>query len=173
MNNINFIEPVPSSISREVHIWSLITTLLISGVIINIGIYSGIKWRSLHTARQERHAVQQQINGYNAILEKQQRETKQKEQLEQNIHTLTRYKTKPKNPIAFLNALYAITGNGLQSITISKKQFELNVACQQAQHAALCLQKLQQESHIRMAQLITLQMNKKQIIAHFKGERAP
>lgn len=173
MNNINFIEPVPRIVSREVRIWILITILLISSTIISIGIYSGLQWYSLHTAHQERNALQQQISRYNAILEQQQRETKQKEQLEQNIQKLTRYKTKPKNPINFLHALHAITGNGLQSITISKKQFELHVACQQAQHAIICIQKLQQDPQIALVQLVALQTNKQHIIAHFKGEKAP
>jgi len=131
-----------------------------------------MQWQLYRSLSQERSVLQQKLQLFNSTLEQQRIHTKELEELQKKINQLTRYTQSPKSPIDSLKAIRTITGNGLQTITISKKSFELQVSCRNAQHATICLQKLMQDPSIRIVKLTSLQSNQKQIIALFKGEIA-
>ncbi len=172
MNNINFIKPVPPHRKREVRWWSWISIVAYGAMLIVIGIYTGMQWHLYRSLSQEKRMLEQQVPSFNNVLEQQRSQTEEQEQLQKNIDAVTKYKTLPKNPIKTLTALRAITGNGLQSVTIAKNHFELHVTCQNAHHATICLQKLLQDPHISTVKLTSLQSNQKQVVAIFKGEIA-
>ncbi len=170
MNNINFIKPVPPLKEREVRLWSWFTIIGSSSALVIIAIYTGMQWSLYRSLFQEKMLIQQKLGSFDTVLKQQRTQTEEQEQLQKKNDLLTKYKTSPKNPAATLNALHAITGNGLQSVTISKNRFELHVACRNAHHATICLQKLRHDTNIRTVKLTSLQSNQKQVIAIFKGE---
>lgn len=173
MNGINFIKPVPPHREREVRLWSWFTIIGSSSALIIIGIYSGMQWSLYRSLVREKLTLQQKLSSFDTVLEQQRTQTEEQEQLQKKNDSLAKYKTSPKNPVSALRSLRAITGNGLQAVTISKCHFELHVICQNAQHATICLQKLLKESSIRTVKLTSLRSNQKQVIAIFKGEITP
>jgi len=173
MNSINFIKPVPPHQEREVRLWSWFTIIGSSSALIIIGIYTGMQWSLYRSLFQEKIQLKQKLGSFDTVLEQQRTQAEEQEQLQKKIDSLAKYKTFPKNPVSTLSSLRAITGNGLQAVTISKHRFELHVTCQNTQHATICLQKLLKDMRIRTVKLISLQSNQKQVIAIFKGEITP
>ncbi len=170
MKGINFIKPLPLHQERRVMLWSWFTIIGSSSLLLIISAYTGMQYSLYRSLSQEKTTRQQELSSFNALLEQQRKQTEEQKLLQQKINKVTRYKTSPKTPITALNALHAITGRGMQAITISKNHFELHVACQNAQHATICLQKLLHNTHIRTAKLLSLQSDQKQVVAIFKGE---
>ena len=173
MNGINFIKPVPPHREREVRLWSWFTIIGSSSALGIIAIYTGMQWSLYRSLFQETILLKQKLSSFDTVLEQQRTQTEEQEQLQKKMDSLAKYKTSPKNPVSALSSLRAITGNGLQAVTVSKHRFELHVICQNAQHATICLQKLLQDMRIRTVKLTSLQSNQKQVIAIFKGEIAP
>lgn len=173
MNGINFIKPLPPHQEREVRLWSWFTVIGSSSLLLIIGVYTGMQYTLYRSLHQEKSTHQQELSSFNALLEQQRTQAEEQKLLQKNIDSISKYKTSPKNPLNALTALHAITGRGMHAVTISKNRFELHVACQNAQHATICLQKLLNNAHIRNAKLMSLQSNQKQVIALFKGEITP
>jgi hypothetical protein len=170
MKSINFINPVPPHRAKEVRLWSWLTVVTSCSTLCIIVIYTGIYYSLYRSLSQEKSRLQQKLGSFNKLIEQQRTQKEDLEQLQNKIDLLKKYTTAPKNPVDALNSLHAITGNGLQSIAISKNTFELQVACQNAQHAAICLQKLQRDQRINTVKLTAMQSHNNQIIAIFKGE---
>ena len=170
MKGINFIHPIPHKKEREVRRWCWLTMMSSSSAFIAILIYTGMQWSLYRSLAQEKIVLEQELSSFSSIMEKQRKQGAKQEQFKQTINKLTKYKTAPKNPVVAISLFHTIAGPALQGVTISKQQFTMRIHCTNAQQANLHLQNLMKTKAIHTAKLVSLQADKKQVIALCTGE---
>lgn len=173
MKNINFINPIPLQLRKDLRIWIWLTLIFSSITVIGILTTTVIKLRIYNATHTEKKNLENLLTSFTTTMATLRKQEQEKELLTKTLRKLERYTGSGLGPIDVLSLLNKIAGpTAIQSITVSKRIIDITLLCTSAKQAQTLFSQLTAQPLFRALKLVSLQTHQQQLHAHFKGELA-
>lgn len=148
MKPINFIKPIPPGRQKELRRWYWLTAGSLGALLTAILIISSIQGYLYWVLFKNRTVLSSELGNYGASINQQKKDQSEHDALKKKIDRLNQYRTNPKNPSSVLQALKT-AGNGLKirSVTITPKNFEIQLSAHSIDQITQCMKLLHEYKH--------------------------
>lgn len=171
MKPINFLDSLSLSQKREITIFSWLSLVIGSCLLIGIIGQTSMQWLYYMQLSAKRTNKQREISNFEQTIGKKRNLKVEKSELDKKFFALERYKNNPKNPVHVLTSVRSQTKElAIESIAINQKKIELQATCSSPEQVAICLRNLSKIPELEKLKLIDLQAQANKITATYSGQ---